>query len=198
MMDNDQDLCTWFPLLNDANYTEWAMWMEAELIDKGLWEQVFVELDTSGKTKQEVESEQAKAVTKRSAKKMSEATVRMITRVKTLQLVHMCEQDPMVIWEKLTVTHRVQGLAMQLAKRHKFLMVAKVNDKLITAWTSCVKGMAFDLEDIGGTVMDEDVIVALTMGLGTEYNHFVALIDAMLTQQLMVDYVVTRMLNEEM
>ena len=57
--------------------------------------------------------------------------------------------------------------------------------------------MAYDLEDIGRTVMDEDVIVILTMGLGTKYDHFVASIDAMLTQQLMVDYVVTRMLNEE-
>ena len=83
------------------------MRMEAELIEKGLWEQVFVELDTSGKTKQEVESEQAKAVTKRSKKKMSKARVRMITRVETSQLVHMRKRDPMVIWEKLVVTHRV-------------------------------------------------------------------------------------------
>ena len=71
------------------------------------------------------------------------------------------------------------------------------NDKLITVWTSHVKGMAFDLEDIGGMVMDEDIIVILTMGLGKGHDHFVTLIDVMLTQQLMVDYVVTRMLNEE-
>ena len=75
------------------------------MIEKGLWEQVFVELDTSGKTEQEVESKWAKAVTKRSMKKMSEARARMIMRVKTLQLVHMHEWDPMVIWEKLAVTH---------------------------------------------------------------------------------------------
>ena len=95
------------------------------------------------------------------------------------------------------MTHQVQGLVMQVAKHHKFLAVAKANDELITVWTSCVKGMAFDLEDIGGTVTDEDVTVVLTMGLGTKYDHFVASIDAMPTQQLMVDYVVTRMLNEE-
>ena len=83
------------------------MWMEAELIEKGLWEQVFVELDTSGKTKQEVESEWAKVVKKRSTKKMSEARVRMIMRVEMSQLVHMCKWDPMVIWEKLAVTHQV-------------------------------------------------------------------------------------------
>ena len=48
--------------------------------------------------------------------------------------------------------------------------------------------MAFDLEDI---------IVALTMGLGKEYDQFVASIDAMATQEVTVDYVITRMLNEE-
>ena len=57
--------------------------------------------------------------------------------------------------------------------------------------------MAFGLEDIGRTVTDEDIIVILTMGLGKAYDHFVMLIDVMLTQQLTVDYVVTRMLNEE-
>ena len=57
--------------------------------------------------------------------------------------------------------------------------------------------MAFDPEDIGGMVMDEDIIVILTMGLRKGHDHFVTLIDVMLTQQLMVDYVVTRMLNEE-
>jgi hypothetical protein len=57
MIDDDHDSHAWFLLLSDANYTEWAMWMEAELIEKGLWEQVFVELDVNGKTIQEIESE---------------------------------------------------------------------------------------------------------------------------------------------
>ena len=62
-------------------------------------------MDTSGKTEEETENRQAKVVTKRSMKKMSEARARMITKVKTLQLVHICVWDPMVIWQKLAVTH---------------------------------------------------------------------------------------------
>ena len=135
------------------------MQMEAKLIEKELWEHVFIELDISGKTKEETENEQPKAATKRSMKKMSKARARMITRVKTSQLVHMHKWDPMVIWQKLTVTHQARGLAMQLAKLCKFMTVAKVNDESITVWTSHVKGMAFDLEDIGGMVTDEDIIV---------------------------------------
>jgi hypothetical protein len=197
MTDDDRDSRARFPLLSDANYTEWAMRMEAELIEKGLWEQVFVELDVNGKTVQEIESERAKAVAKRNAKKMGEVRARMITRVEMSQLVHMRERDPMVIWAKLTVTHQARGLVMRLAKRRKFLTAAKGNEVSITSWASRVKGMAFNLEDIGGTVTDEDIIIVLTMGLNKEYDHFVASIDAMLTQEIIVDYVVTRMLNEE-
>ena len=57
-------------------------------------------MDTSGKTEEEIENEQVKVVAKRSTKKMSEV------RVETLQLVHMHKQDPMVIWQKLMVTHQ--------------------------------------------------------------------------------------------
>ena len=88
------------------------MQIEAELVERGLWEHIFIELDTSGKTEEEIENEQVKAVAKRSMKKMSEARVRMIMRVEMLQLVHMHKRDPMVIWQKLAVTHWVQGLAM--------------------------------------------------------------------------------------
>jgi hypothetical protein len=81
------------------------MWMEAELIEKGLWEQVFVELDVNGKTVQEIESERVKVVTMMNAKKMSEARARMITRVEMSQLVHMHKWDPIAIWAKLIVTY---------------------------------------------------------------------------------------------
>jgi hypothetical protein len=60
MTDNNQDSRAQFPLLSDANYTEWAMQMEAKSTEKVLWEQVFIELDVNGKTIQEIESEQAK------------------------------------------------------------------------------------------------------------------------------------------
>jgi hypothetical protein len=197
MTDDDRDSRARFPLLSDANYTEWAMRMEAELIEKGLWEQVFVELDVNGKTVQEIESERAKAVAKRNVKKMGEARARMIMRVETSQLVHMREWDPMVIWAKLAVTHQARGLATRLAKCRKFLTAAKGNEESITSWASHVKGMAFDLEDIRGMVTDKDIIIVLTMGLNKEYDHFVASIDVTPTQELTVDYVVTRMLNEE-
>jgi hypothetical protein len=103
----------------------------------------------------------------------------------------------MVIWAKLTVTHWVWKLATQLAKCCKFLTVAKGNEESIMLWASHVKGIAFDLEDIGGTMTNEDIIIILTTGLNNEYDHFVVSVNMMPMQMLIVDYVVTRMLNEE-
>jgi hypothetical protein len=73
--------------------------------------------------------------------------------------------------------------------------VAKGNNESIILWASHVKGMAFDLENIGQMVTN--IIVILTMGLNKEYDHFVASSDMTPTQELTVDYVVARMLNEE-
>jgi hypothetical protein len=72
MTDDDHDLH--FLLLSDANYTEWVMQMEAEWIEKGLWEQVFIELNVNGKTIQEIEREWVKGVTMRNMKKISKGS----------------------------------------------------------------------------------------------------------------------------
>lgn len=70
-------------------------------------------------------------------------------------------------------------------------------DESIMVWASHVKGMALNLEDIGGTVINEDIVVVLTMGLGKEYDNFVASINVMVMQEFTMDYVATRMLSEE-
>ena len=69
--------------------------LTTKLVEMGLWELACAELDTACKTEVDNESKWAKAVTKRSVKKMSEVRVRMITMVEMLQLVHMHKQDPM-------------------------------------------------------------------------------------------------------
>ncbi|KAI5117552.1 hypothetical protein M0805_004752 [Coniferiporia weirii] len=62
-----------FPWLNDTNYGEWAMRMEAVLIRKGLLGMVELEVEADGKTKEEYKAEYAKAKTKRPKTKMAEA-----------------------------------------------------------------------------------------------------------------------------
>jgi hypothetical protein len=42
---------------------------------------------------------------KQSVKKMVEAHAKIILQVEGSQLVHMCDHDPMVIWEALVQVH---------------------------------------------------------------------------------------------
>jgi hypothetical protein len=147
MPDDSEDHQIRFPSLNDSNYVEWSLRMEAKLVEKGLWEQVFIEIDVNGKSADEISAEKAKAVVKRTTRKMAEARARMIAWVEVSQLVHMHVRDPMTIWADLAMTHRARGLATCLAKQRKFLMAIKSIEESITAWTSRVKSIAFDLED---------------------------------------------------
>ncbi|KAJ7725563.1 hypothetical protein B0H16DRAFT_1332644, partial [Mycena metata] len=70
-----------FPRLNDTNYPEWALRMEADLIRKGLCAVVEVSVDTDGKEPADIAKEVETKVSKRNAQKMAEARAEMILRV---------------------------------------------------------------------------------------------------------------------
>ena len=129
--------------------------MEAELIWKGLWDMVFVEVDTDGKSDNDVKAELQKLVAKRSAKKMAEAHAEIILHVEWDQLVHAHERNLKLIWEALTRAHCACGLGTRMTLRRKLLM-AKKGVETMSAWINCIKGMALDLEDISIKVDEED------------------------------------------
>ncbi|THH04488.1 hypothetical protein EW146_g10164 [Bondarzewia mesenterica] len=90
-----------FPKLNDGNYLEWAMMMEAELVRKGLWAVMDILVDTEGKDEASWKAELQMKMVKRTAQKMAEAHAEMILRVEEGQLSHMRSRDPMKIWGSL-------------------------------------------------------------------------------------------------
>ena len=197
MADDLEPCISRFPLLGDHNYGEWSMRMEAELIQKGLWEMVFAEVDTEGKTEDEVKAELQKMVAKRSTKKMAEVRAELILHVERDQLAHMRDCDPKDIWETLARLHRAHGLGTRMALCRKLFKATKGATESMAAWISRVKGMALDLEDIGVTVDDEDRILALTTGLDKTYNSFVISLDSTAAADLTFDHVVNRLLNED-
>jgi len=194
---DDNDKVRHFPPLNNSNYTEWSMRMEAELIRKGLWDTVFCEIVDVGKTPEEVVREVEKAKAKRTAKKMAEARAELILRADCTQLVHMRDRDPMVIWESLARIHRARGLATRLALRRKFMSAVKGERETMQAFIGRVQAIAFELENIDVDVSDEDRILALTMGLDKSYESFVISLDGTPADKLDVEYMISRMLNEE-
>jgi len=90
-----------FPKLNDGNYIEWAMRMEAKLICRNFWMMVKVIVNEDGKDVTTIQSEWSVKKSKRSAQKMAEVRSEMILHVEDRQLSHMHAWDPMEIWEML-------------------------------------------------------------------------------------------------
>ena len=64
-------------------------------------------------------------------------------------------------------------------------------------WIAVVKQVAYQLTEIGATASDEDIIVALTLGLPNSYENFVVTLDSTPFDQLTLDYITMRLLNEE-
>ena len=83
---------TRFPLLNDGNYMEWSICMEAELVHKGLWDNIQCKVSVEGKSTQEVEEIVMKWCGKH--KKMAETCAKIILRVEDSQLAHICGRNP--------------------------------------------------------------------------------------------------------
>jgi uncharacterized short protein YbdD (DUF466 family) len=170
--------------------------MEAHLIRKELWGLVTCEMDMDGKTESEIEAIWEDWRKKRSKKKIADAYAEMVLRVEDLQLAHMRSRDPETIWDTLAQVHRARGLATRLALRRKFLTSVK-GVETMSAWVGHVKSMSHRLEDVGVDVSEEDTILALTMGLDKSYDSFIISLDTTPPEQLTLEHVISRMLNEE-
>ena len=192
-----EDKITRFAHLNETNYPEWVIRMEATLIRLGLWEVVMYEGDLDG-SEEDVKKSRESWLKKRTAKKMSDARAEIVLRVEDSQLAHMRERDPEVIWRNLAQVHVARGFATRLALQRQFLRLVKGEKESMAAWVGRVKGFSFRLEDIGVEVSDEDRILALTNGLDNSWDSFVMSLDAMAPELLKMTHVVDRLLNEEM
>jgi hypothetical protein len=103
----------------------------------------------------------------------------------------------MEIWETLAQVHTARGFATRLALRRKFSRLVKNEEETMSAWFGRVKTLSFKLEDVGVVMTDEDRILALTNGLDDSYESFIISLDATPADQLTLEYVVDRLLNEE-
>ena len=180
--------------------------MEAELVRRDLWEWVsgeytmpdeLVENDgTDGNpvVKQGAvnENEKERALAKR---KWAEARAELILRVEDSQLSHVTSVNPAEIWSQLKLVHRARGFATRISIKRKFFTAQKETEESMSAWISRIRGIANHLNEIGAKVDNEDVILAMTMGLPPQYNNLIITLDS--TTQLQIDVVITRLLNEE-
>lgn len=188
-----------FPLLNDTNYVQWSIRIEAELIRKKLWSNVVcIEDEPPEDLKpEEKEAWRVAKLAKRSKSQMAEARAELILRVEDSQLAHMKSRDPLEVWEELKKVHVARGLASRLALRRRWWRMVKDDKEVMSAWIGRVKGAAHQLVEIGVEVSDEDRILVLTNGLDVSYDSFVISLDSTPSDELTLELVVNRLLNEE-
>jgi len=164
--------------------------MEAVLVRKQLWDIV------NGEKIRPLGSDNSTAV-KGFVRKQAEARAELVLGVESSQLPHLRNLDPAKIWEDLKNIHEARGFASRLALRRKFLWLTKADDQPMQNWIAVVRHTAFRLTQIGVEVSDEDFILVLTQGLPASYETFVVSLDATDPSLLTSEYVICRLLNEE-
>lgn len=179
-----------FVKLNEGNYADWSMMMEALLVRKQLWEIV------NGEKTRPTGSDNSAPV-RAFIRKQAEARAEIVLHVESSQLPHLRNSDPAKIWEDLKNIHQARGFASRIALRRKFLWLSKAEDQPMSNWIAEVRHTAFCLGQIGVEVSDEDFVLVLTQGLPRTYENFVVSLDATDPDLLDSEHVITRLLNEE-
>ena len=109
----------------------------------------------------------------------------------------MRDQDSLAVWQDLQAVHRTRGFATVPSLRRKFYMMKKMTPEKMAAWIGDVKAQAFEMEAAGVDLTDLDIILAITMGLPSSYDSLIISLDDTPADQLTLDYVIGRLLNEE-
>jgi hypothetical protein len=122
--------------LNDTNYPDWVIKMEALLEEKDLWGVV------SGEEKQPSDSKSAKAY----QKKLHLARTKIILHVKNLQLPHTHDSHPKIVWDNLACVHCSHGFRTLITMHCCFFSMEKGGDVSMQAWIASVCHAAFQLE----------------------------------------------------
>ena len=178
-----------FEKLNDSNWGQWRMLMKALLVKKNVWEVV------DGSETLPTGSPNSKPVCA-FRRKQAEALAEITLHVGLPQLSFIRDDDPAIVWNALATVHQARGMATRLALRRSFLRLQKT-DGPMQNFISEARRIALQLTEIGIAVDDEDIILVLTGGLPSTYENFVITLDSTPTSQLTLDYVISRLLNEE-
>lgn len=165
--------------------------MKALLIRKGLWYVV------DGSETRPAGSPGTKNV-RSFVRKQAEAIAEITLALDSSQLSFISSDDPKEVWDYLASIHQGRGVATRLTLRRRFNRLDKSADESMQSFISTARRLAAQLREVGATVDDEDLILAITGGLPRSYNTFIVSLDSTPADDLTLDYVVSRLLNEEL
>src|SRR5713226_6664226 len=174
--------------LNNKNYEIWKILMEAILVCKQLRDVAL------GWTLRPAGPPNAMWAWDR---KNQEARAELQLAIEWDQLAHMTAEDASEIWAELERVHRLTGFTMCIGLKRQLWKMKMKDGQRMASWISDVKGIVFQLSQIGVAVPDEDIILALTNGLPAPYNYFILTLDSTPLEVSNLNYVIGRLRTEE-
>lgn len=178
-----------FDKLNASNYVTWEYRMKNYLIEKDVFDVV------DGTETMPAGSPNTKAV-RTFVKKQKLAKAFIVSGVDDTQITHTRYDDPAEIWEKLGQVHVARGLGTANALRKQLNGMRKTDTQTMQTFISEVQTLVDRIRGLGLTVEDIDVIGVLTQ-LPPSYDNLAVALDGIPTEDLTVEMVITRLLNEE-
>lgn len=166
------------------------MCMEAVLVREGHWDLIMEDLFDV----EDIADENEKKAMK---KQMAEARAAIILRVEDSQLAHMTNRNPKTVWDTLANVHQARGFGSRLQLRRHFITATIKEGQSMESWIGEVRSLSNRLTAINVKVTDEDMIVVLTASLPSSYTPVVVSFDGIDPGKLTLDFVITRLLNEE-
>ena len=202
-----------FDKLNETNYDDWKIQMEALLEEKGLFGIV------SGEIVMPTTGPNSKGV-KTFLEKQRLARSKIILAIEPSQLPHVRnEENPLVIWQNLARIHRARGLGVLLTMRMDFLKMSMPPGSTIASYVASIRHSAYHLEECYQAEEDDSVLNSITSpststtrppivsdldkisvllnGLPPAYQPVIVNITGTPLASLTFEDVVTRLMNEE-
>src|SRR5258708_1038236 len=136
--------------LNNKNYEIWKILMEAILICKQLHNVALGWMLRPARPPNPVRVWDWKN---------QEAQAKLQLAIKWDQLAHMTAKDTSEIWTKLECVHQLTGFTMHIGLKQQLWKMKMKDGQRMASWISDVKGVVFQLSQIGDMVPDEDIIL---------------------------------------
>ena len=130
-------------------------------------------------------------------RKNQEARAELQLSVEWDQLSHMTATEASTIWAELERVHRSTGFTTRMSLKRKLWKMKMKDDQRVASWIADVKGVVFQLSQIGVIVPEDDTILSLTNGLPSSYEHLVRALDSTPSEAFNLDYVIGRLRTEE-
>lgn len=175
-------------ILDENNYPDWVIYIEAILIEKDLFDYV------DGTETRPAGSDNHKPV-KAFVKRSALARACIVKHVRPSQYPHCRSRNPVEIWRELERIHIARGFGSRQSLMRKFMNSHWSTETTMEKWIADITHQAHRLQVVQADITDQWIILTLTNGLPSEYDNLVESLDMVDPASLTLDYVKTRLLN---